>query len=113
MKTTTEPPSMTKEQRAELRELRQRESTFTRALETGVRQASKQLASLDTRLVRECAKIDRAAVKAKRMLEQTIRAEQRELRTYLNRVEKGNCGQSRELAAINRRISILEGRLNS
>lgn len=111
MKNTTAPPIMTKEQRAELKELRQRERALSRQIDTASRQARAQVASLDVRYERECAKIDRAAATAKKMLARPIRAEQRELRTYIARTIAGRSGETRELAAITRRIAVLEGRL--
>ncbi|MBV5324643.1 MAG: hypothetical protein J0626_04900 [Rhodospirillaceae bacterium] len=113
MKTTPTPPDMTKEQARELKELRRREAGLSRQIDTTCRAARSSVDKLDGRLARECARIDRAAVKAKKMLAQPIRAEQRQLRTYVARAIAGRSGEARELAAITKRIAVLEGRLGS
>ena len=102
---------MTKEQARELKQLRRREAGLSRQIDTTCRQARFTVDKLDARLARACARVDRAAVKAKKMLTQPIRAEQRQLRTYVARALAGRSGETRELASINKRIALLQGRL--
>lgn len=113
MKTSAAPPDMTKEQARELKQLRRREAGLSRQIDTTCRQAHTSVDKLEARLARECARIDRAAAKAKKMLARPIRTEQRQLRAYVNRTLAGRSGETRELASITQRIAVLEGRLAS
>lgn len=113
MKTTPTPPDMTQEQARELKELRRRERSLSRQIDTTCKQARSAVDKLEARYARECAKIDRAATKAKKMLARPIRTEQRQLRAYVARIIAGRSGEAREMSAILRRIAVLEGRLAS
>ena len=111
------PPDMSAEQTRELKQLTKRAASLTKQCDRVKAATGRQIERLETAIHNGCHRIRnqhrRAANAECKALAKPLRAEQRQLRTLSARVLAGRTPEQRELAAITKRIAILEGRLGS
>lgn len=113
MKDTTPPPSMTKEQQRELRELQKRVSKLDAVRAREVTRARRRIAAIQREIDAHKSRLFREAKTSLRALAKPLNAEERALRTRLHRMSEGRDAECKELLTIARRMAILEGRLAS
>jgi hypothetical protein len=111
--TATTPPDMTREQARELKQLRAREARLTKTLSVAERRNRARIARLRDEIDRNWSRLSRELGVQSRAFAKPLRAEIRQLTTQLHRATEKRTPEHRELAAIAKRIGILEGRLGS
>lgn len=113
MKTTPTPPDMTKEQAAELKQLRRRLTKLDGSIKRDVARDSKRIDAIDAQIARNHAKLLRELGIKQKAFCAEFRAEKRMLRTGIHRHVAGTSATYKERRAIAKRIAVLEGRLGS
>ena len=104
---------MTLQQSAELKALRKDEATKLKAVTRLEKQLRAKLEALVRKESASYRKIERQARAEKKAISRAINAEIKPLRTQLNRLNEGRVPEASALAAIRKRIAILEQRLTS
>lgn len=116
MSTTPTLPNMSREQTRELKQLRVASDRITRGLTTSLDRLRGQAAKLEQAITRgtqrrQSAKSPRAKISA-RVAVNIARRQLKPLRTQIVRITEGRTADHNKLAAITKRIAVLEGRLS-
>ena len=104
---------MTREQVRELKQLRAREARLGKQIVRAGQQARRRCDRIDAECAAHHARLLRDLGAQQRAYCAPLRAEARALRTTTTRLLTGRAPENRELAAITKRIGILEGRMSS
>lgn len=107
------PPDMTREQARELKQLRAREAKLNKAVSREAVSARRRIARLNDEMSRNHGRLLRELGAKQKEFSKPLRAEIRQLTTLLHRGTEKRTPEHRKLAAIAKRIAILEGRLGS
>ena len=113
MNTAPTPPDMAREQARELKQLRAREARLNKTISREAVTARRRIAHLNDKMSRNHGRLLREVGAKQKEFCQPLRAEIRQLTTLLHRGTEKRTPNHRELAAIGKRIAILEGRLGS
>lgn len=106
-------PDMSKEQSAELRQLRSREIKLSRGIDRTTLRNRARSRVIDGLIARKREQLEREMMKALKAFAKPLRAEQRQLERLSTQTEEDRTPETRELKAIRRRIAVLEGRMAS
>jgi hypothetical protein len=113
MKTTSTPPDMTKEQAAELRQLRARLGKLARWVARDKARDLKDINAIERKIARNHTALMNEAERKQRDFARSFKTELTQLRTGLRQHNNGTSATQKECAAVARRIAVLEGRLAS
>lgn len=108
--TAPPPPDMSREQDRELKQLRRREGKLAQGIDRTTLRNRARCRVIDGIISREGERLHREMKKAYDAFAKPLRAEQRQLERLSTKTEADRTPETRELAAIRRRIAILEGR---
>lgn len=111
--TAINPPDMTREQARELKQLRAREARLIKSIDVAKRKTLHRIARLQDEMSRNHSRLLRELGAKQKEFCKPLRAEIRQLTTQQHRAGEKRTPEHRELAAIAKRIAILEGRLGS
>ncbi|WP_395737441.1 hypothetical protein [Prosthecobacter sp.] len=113
MKSRATPPDMTKEQKSELKALYARRKKLSKSIANDIARDSRRIAAIDREIAREERSLAREAKARLQTITHHLRSERRLMLNGVASHQKGTSATQKACAAITRRISILEGRLNS
>jgi len=113
MKKNTTPPDMSKEQAAELRQLRARLAKLGRNTTQDIARDTRGLAAIQRKKDHHATALLREMKRRQKEFAQSLAAEERLLRTGIHRHRAKTSVTQKECAAITKRIAVLEGRLGS
>lgn len=107
------PPDMSKEQAAELRQLRSREIKLSRGIDRVTLRNRARSRVIDGLIARKREQLERELRKALKAFAKPLRAEQGQIERLSEQTHENRTPETRELFAIRRRIAVLEGRMAS
>jgi len=111
--TAPTPPDMSKEQAAELKQLRRAISKVESDINQEEKRLRREIAHHDRAIVFERTAITRRAQKEIKLFAAQMLKQQKPLRTQLSRLIEGRAPAFKTRDSIAKRIAILEGRLGS